>query len=192
MINPIISADSHVVEPPNLWGDRLDRQYRDRAPRIFWDQERRGWCFGCAELPPAGVNSLYAVDKSPEEFAEQRDVGIEVVRRGGNDPGERLKDMQRDGVAAEVLYPSLSLSLYWLKDAAFQEACFHVYNNWLAEFVSYAPNQLVGVGLISLWDVDNAVRELHRCRRMGLKGAAIWASPVMIPSGQRPRISRCQ
>jgi predicted TIM-barrel fold metal-dependent hydrolase len=177
IINHIISADSHVVEPPNLWEDRLDRQYRNRAPHIFWDQKRQGWFFACEGLPPAGINSLYAADKSPEEFAEHREVGIEAVRRGGNDPGERLKDMRRDGVTAEVLYPSLSLSLYWLTDAAFQEACFQAYNNWLAEFVNYAPKQLVGMGLISLWDVDSGVRELHRCRRMGLKGAAIWASP---------------
>lgn len=177
MINYIVSADSHVVEPADLWSDRLDRQYQDRAPHVFWDPQRQNWLFGCAELPPATVNSLYAVDQSPEEFAEQQHVGIEAVRRGGNDPRERLKDMQRDGVAAEVLYPSLSLSLYWLKDAAFQAACFRIYNNWLAEFVSYAPTQLVGVGLIPLWDVDSAVRELHRCRTMGLKGAAIWASP---------------
>jgi predicted TIM-barrel fold metal-dependent hydrolase len=174
--SPIISADSHVIEPPNLWTERLDRKYRDRAPRIFWDEERRGWLFGCEVLPPALINSLYAVDKSPEEFAEQQEVGIEAVRRGGNDPGERLKDMELDGVAAEVLYTSLGMSLYWLKDAAFQKACFQVYNNWLAEFVSYAPNRFAGVGLIPLWDVDDAVHELYRCRTMGLRGVAIWAS----------------
>jgi predicted TIM-barrel fold metal-dependent hydrolase len=128
-------------------------------------------------LQPAKINSLYAVDKSPEEFIGQQQVGIEAVRPGANDPCERLKDMARDGVAAEVLYTSLGLSLYWLKDAAFQEACFRTYNDWLAEFVGYAPKQLIGIGLISLWDVDNAVRELYRCRRMGLKGAAVWASP---------------
>jgi len=177
MNTPIISADSHVIEPSDLWVERLDREYRDRAPRIFWDERRQGWFFGCEGLPPALISSLYAVDKSPQEFAQQQGVGIEAVRRGGNDPGERLKDMDLDGVAAEVLYPSLGLSLYWLKNARFQKACFQAYNNWLADFVSYAPNRLIGVGLVSLWDIDNAVQELYRCRAMGLKGVAIWASP---------------
>ena len=177
METPIISADSHVIEPPDLWVERLDKQYRDRAPHIFWNEERQGWFFACEGLQPALVNSLYAVDKSPEEFAEQRWVGIEAVRRGGNDPGERLKDMERDGVAAEVLYTSLGMSLFWLKDAGFQKACFQAYNNWLAEFVSYAPNQLLGIGLIPLWDVKDAVDEMYHCHKMGLKGVAIWASP---------------
>jgi hypothetical protein len=46
MNTPIVSADSHVVEPANLWVERLDSEYRDRAPRIFWDEERRGWFSG--------------------------------------------------------------------------------------------------------------------------------------------------
>ena len=174
---PIISADSHVIEPPDLWTERIDRQYRDRAPQIIWNEERQGWFFICEGLQPALVNSLYAVAKSPEEFAEQRRVGIEAARRGGNNPVERLKDMEQDGVAAEVLYTSLGMSLFWLKDADFQRACFRAYNSWLAEFVGHAPNQLIGIGLISLWDVEEAIKEMYRCRQMGLKGVAIWASP---------------
>jgi predicted TIM-barrel fold metal-dependent hydrolase len=177
MNSPIISADSHVVEPVRLWVDRLDRAYRDRAPRVHWDGERRGWFFSCDELQPALINSLYATDRSPKEFAGAAETVIEAARPGGSDPAARLKDMAQDGVAAEVLYPSLAMSLFWLSDAAFQRACFRAYNDWLAEYTAYAPDRLVGLGLISLWDTDEAVKELHRCRVMGLKGASIWASP---------------
>ena len=30
----LISADSHVKEPAGLWTERIDRKFRDRAPRI--------------------------------------------------------------------------------------------------------------------------------------------------------------
>jgi len=30
----LISADSHVMEPRDLWEKRIDRKWRDRAPRI--------------------------------------------------------------------------------------------------------------------------------------------------------------
>lgn len=177
MDTPVISADSHVVEPAGLWRDRLDRAHRDRAPRVFWDGDRGGWFFGCEGLRPALINSLYSTDKTPEEFADGLETGIEAARAGGNDPAARRTDMERDGVAAEVLYPSLAMSLYWLADADFQRACFRAYNDWLAEFVAHSPDRLVGQALISLWDVDEAVSELKRCRDAGLKGASIWASP---------------
>lgn len=29
-----LSADGHVVEPADLWTTRMDKRFRDRAPRI--------------------------------------------------------------------------------------------------------------------------------------------------------------
>lgn len=29
-----VSADGHVVEPGDLWTTRMDRRFRDRAPRV--------------------------------------------------------------------------------------------------------------------------------------------------------------
>ena len=46
------------------------------------------------------------------------------LRAGAWDPHERLKDLALDGVSAEVLYPTLGLSIFSLDDAALQEACF--------------------------------------------------------------------
>lgn len=177
MTAPVISADSHVVEPVTLWQERLDRSFRHRAPRVYWESDRNGWFFACDNLRPALINSLYSTDKSPEEFADGLTAGLESARPGGSDPGPRRADQERDGVAGEVLYPSLAMSLFWLRDAPFQRACFRAYNDWLAEFVARDPHRLVGQALISLWDADEAVKELERCRAMGLRGASIWASP---------------
>ena len=44
MLKPIISADSHVSEPPNCYIDNIDPKFRDRAPRLEHD-ERRGDVF---------------------------------------------------------------------------------------------------------------------------------------------------
>ena len=30
----VISSDSHVFEPPDLWTERIDAEFRDRAPRM--------------------------------------------------------------------------------------------------------------------------------------------------------------
>ncbi|MER5985800.1 amidohydrolase family protein [Streptomyces sp. NPDC001787] len=176
MIAPVLSADSHVVEPVRLWTEGLERRYRDRAPRVTWDSGRGGWYFTCDDLRPALVNTLYATDTTPENFADGAETVVEAARAGGSDPAARLKDMALDGVAGEVLYPSLALHLFWLADGDFQRACFRAYNDWLADYVRYAPERLAGLGLISLWDTEEAVRELRRCHGLGLRGAAVWAS----------------
>ena len=85
--------------------------------------------------------------------------------------------MDLDGVEADVIYTTLGFRQFWFTDAAFQRACFRVYNDWLAEYCAYAPTRLAGLALISLYDIDEAVKELRRCARAGLKGAVIWASP---------------
>ena len=96
---------------------------------------------------------------------------------GGSDPAERLKEMAVDGVSAEVLYPTVALDQFGIDDPELQEACFQVYNSWLIEYCSHAPDRLVGVPCISLYNVDSAVRELKRCRAAGLRGALVWQIP---------------
>jgi predicted TIM-barrel fold metal-dependent hydrolase len=85
--------------------------------------------------------------------------------------------MDLDGVEADVIYTTLGFRQFWLTDAALQRACFRVYNDWLAEYCAYAPKRLAGLALISLYDIDEGVKELRRCAARGLRGATIWASP---------------
>ena len=47
----------------------------------------------------------------------------------------------------------------------------------MAEHCRHAPNRLIGIALISLFEIDAAVAELRRCHRMGLRGAMIWGTP---------------
>lgn len=173
----IISADSHMLEPPDLWSGRLDKPFRDRAPRVYWDEKQNGWFFGGEGVPASRAAGLFGAGVTDEDLKEHYNKGYEAARAGGWDPAERIKDMEMDGVSAEVLYTSLGFNLFWIDDAAFQEACFRTYNDWLAEFVSYDASRFVGLGLISLWNVEHGVEELRRCRKLGLKGAMIWASP---------------
>jgi predicted TIM-barrel fold metal-dependent hydrolase len=85
--------------------------------------------------------------------------------------------MATDGVSAEVLYPTLGLSLFGLDNPALQEACFRVYNDWLIDYCSAAPERLVGIACIPIYDCDVAVAELERCKKAGLQGSLIWQVP---------------
>ena len=119
------------------------------------------------------------------------------ARSGAYRPGPRLKDMARDGILAEVLYPTFAKDMYH-KDRPPEaaEACARVYNDWLIEFCQESPDRLWGQAEICLWDVDRAIREAERTRSAGLVGSTIWmVPPADIPfssiitsgSGQPPR-----
>jgi predicted TIM-barrel fold metal-dependent hydrolase len=174
----IISADSHMTEPPDLWVERIDKRFRDRAPRVVHEhQGKPGYWFVCEGLEPRSVAGTFAAGKTAEELKAFQKSGYEAARPGGWDPAERIKDMAIDGVAAEVLYTTLGFRLFALTDAPFQAAIFRAYNDWLAEFCRYDLTKFAGLALVPLLDVAEGVRELQRCAAMGLKGAMIMASP---------------
>lgn len=179
----LISSDSHVVEPIDLWVERLDRSLKDRAPRVVPNENRPSVSLVAPGILPFPIASLWAAGKGGQELARHLTEG-QQARRSGWDPVERLKDQDIDGVAAEVIYPSLAMPLFGLADAELQAACFRIYNDWLAEYCSYNPARLIGIGLISLFDIAGGIRELERCRKLGFRGAMIWgAAPRERPYG---------
>jgi predicted TIM-barrel fold metal-dependent hydrolase len=176
----LLDADSHVSEPLNLWKERLPLQYRDIAPRMLTEYEGKpgAWWHIEQDRPPHNVILGFGANKNIEELTKLlNSFSYAGAHRGGWDPAQRLKDMDLDGVEGDVLYTTLGFRMFWIRDAGFQRACFQVYNDWLAEFCSYAPKRLKGLGLISLYDPKQAAQDLAECRKKGLAGAIIWASP---------------
>jgi len=173
---PIISTDGHIVEPPKLWVQRLDKRFRDRAPQVV-DKGSHGPMFVAPGVPDLQVAAFYALGKEGEALKEVMTKGYEVARPGAWDPEERVKDMEFDGVAAEILFPSLAFSLFGLDDGELQLACFKAYNDWMAEFASHSPKRLFPVALISLEDVAEGAKEVERAAKLGLRGAMTWSGP---------------
>jgi predicted TIM-barrel fold metal-dependent hydrolase len=176
----IISADSHVSEPPNLWLERMEQKYRDRAPRIerYGDSD----CFIYeGQMAPQPIGLGVMAGRKPEEF-KAMGVTMDEVRRGGWDPQARIEDQKIDGLDAEVVYPTLGMGLYTMPDPDLKAASFRAYNDWLADYCNVAPDRIVGCALIPADDVGAAVAELRRSRKNGLRGALI---PAVAPEGRR-------
>ncbi|HZT87021.1 MAG TPA: amidohydrolase family protein [Stellaceae bacterium] len=177
MLPLVLSSDSHVFEPPDLWQRRIDRAFRGRAPRIeridggdYIVIEKDQVLSGIGLISNAGARF-----EAPETIsAEGR---FEAVPRGGYDPEQHLRDMALDGVAGEVLYPSQGLFYFKVADPALMSAIFRAYNDWLAEFCRTDPARLKGIAMVSLDDVTDGVRELERAARLGLAGAMIAEYP---------------
>ncbi|MGH8011211.1 MAG: amidohydrolase family protein, partial [Candidatus Binataceae bacterium] len=181
----ILSADSHVVEPADVWTARIDARFRDRAPRIVGQVGHRKGDFFVAEgLSPFPVAAFAVAGVDPKEFREKMQGGYPGVRPSAWDPRERIKDQERDGVRGEVLYPSLAMQLFQLEDGALRAACFRAYNDWLADYCSHDSKRLAGVALIALDEPTEGVREVERAADKGLRGAMIWGEqPAERPYG---------
>jgi predicted TIM-barrel fold metal-dependent hydrolase len=176
----LLDADSHVSEPLNLWRERLPAKYRDIAPHMETEYEGKpgAWWFIEKDRPPHNVILGFGANKTLEELQQLlKGFSYAGAHRGGWDPAQRVKDMDQDGVAGDVLYTTLGFRMFWIKDAGFQRSCFQVYNDWLAEFCSHSPKRLKGLGLISLYDPNLAAEDLTNCAKKGLAGALVWASP---------------
>ncbi|MGI8926888.1 MAG: amidohydrolase family protein [Tepidiformaceae bacterium] len=173
----IISADSHTLEPADLWAKHMSPKFRDRVQIFDELAGKPGNFIACEPLRPFDVTSLGTAGIDPTKVEEFSRGGYSVCRPGGWDPAERIKDMEIDGVDAEVLYAGLTMFLYAHPDAELQRDAFRAYNDWVAGYQSYNPQRLLGIAAISVWDVDAAIHEMERAKALGLRGVLISANP---------------
>jgi len=173
----IISSDSHVFEPPDLWTTRIDAGFRDRAPRLV----RVGDADHLVVEGGQTIAGIGLISNAGARFAAPETISdhgrFEDVHRGGYDPERHLEDMQADGVAGEVLYPSQGLFYFKVADPLLMSAIFKTYNDWLAEFCRADPLRLKGIAMINLDDVRQGIDELERAAKLGLAGAMITEYP---------------
>ena len=174
----VISSDSHVFEPPDLWTTRIDAKFRDRAPRMRrvgeTDQlfvEGDQMIAGIGLISNAGAR--FEAPETISAFGRFEDVHV-----GGYDPDQHIKDMKVDGVSGEVLYPSQGLFYFKIADSELMSAVFRTYNDWLAEFCQTNSDRLKGVAMINLDDVQQGINELERSAKMGLVGGMITEYPA--------------
>jgi predicted TIM-barrel fold metal-dependent hydrolase len=92
---------------------------------------------------------------------------------GGWEPAARLRDQDRDGIGAEILFSSAVRQLYSITDEAFQRAIFHSYNEWLRGFCSYNPARLIGLATLSILDIEHTVTDILRYAALGFRGVQI-------------------
>jgi predicted TIM-barrel fold metal-dependent hydrolase len=172
----LISADSHFVEPPAMWAERMDQRFRDRAPHTVKGLSgREGEFFVCENISPMAVAGFFGAGVPSAELPEHNKRGFDAAPKSVWDPAYRLKDQDRDGVQAEVIYTSMGMPLFGLDDAELRTACFRAFNDWAAEYCSHDFKRLIPLGLITLEDIPGAVAELERIAKKGMKGAMIWA-----------------
>lgn len=157
----VISADSHVMEPSDIYWKALGAKYSERTPRNI--DEHRG-IKGNFFFTGKQVLTLGEGDKTQAEKG---------LRPAGFLPEKRVEFQVNAKVAAEVLYGTGFLIMMQSEDAEVLQASAQVFNDWLADFSGYDNKRLLGVGMIPTADPVWAAKELERIAKRGLIGACI-------------------
>jgi hypothetical protein len=186
-----VSGDGHVTEPGNLWVERMDRRFRDRAPRVISGTELHtepgtrtsGMSLDTTNSDFFVIDGLLPVDfidmiaTMANEKAEHSAIAgrghnrASDSRIGATDPHARLADQDLDNLRAEVLYPNYAMYMFGTPDLEYRRECFRVYNDWLAEYCSVAPDRFLGVAPLPLggpieWAVGAVFAPRGDCQRL--------------------------
>jgi predicted TIM-barrel fold metal-dependent hydrolase len=176
----IISADAHILEPPDIWKNWLPDRFQDKAPQLVKDDDGGdAWLFAGATAPdPIG---LTATPGMPLDRFRWTGVTYEEARPGCYNGAARLEDLAVDGVDAEILFPPQRTIGHFLgdEDDDFVLAGVDAYNDFLFdEFCAPDPSRLIGAYQIPSLGIDTAVDYLHRAADRGAKTVVISCWPA--------------
>ncbi|MGE5597172.1 MAG: amidohydrolase family protein [Hyphomicrobiales bacterium] len=164
----VVSADSHWLEG-DIWVDRFPEHLKDRAPRVFF--ENGGWeveLGGKRITPPGTAAASCAFECVP----------------GFNDIPARLRDLDAEGVAQEIIFPQKFFNLLFLENLEEKEWCVRAYNQALAEFCAQAPGRLHGVAILNWWDPGATRDALAEIKELGFKTAMVPIQPGKFADGE--------
>jgi predicted TIM-barrel fold metal-dependent hydrolase len=173
--NTICSCDDHLdlsAVPPTVWESRLPRALADRGPRVVDEGKGRQWVCEGRVIGRSGMPRNRELVKQLSAIGR---AGIDDDGYRAGTPHLRLQDMDRDGLAASVVYGPLSLG-FPIDEPQLQEATFAAWNDWAAEdFNAAAPDRLCALAFLPVHSPDAAAAELERCASIGHRGAIVDA-----------------
>ena len=160
----MVSTDSHANEPPDLWATRLPQIYRERAPRVVTDEN--------------GVQWRYCEGYRPDRIRIMSFEGEDWLRsQAGADPEGRIRDNEKDGIDAEIVFPNKGLAMWATPDPVFANAQCRVWNDWAWEQFGAWPEKMVPAAAVATGDLEGTLAEIERCAALGYKALTLPCKP---------------
>jgi predicted TIM-barrel fold metal-dependent hydrolase len=172
MAVPIISADSHVTEHPDTYRNFVAAGDRENAPHIERNDAGNDVYVipGMKSMIPIGL--VAAAGRKPDLAGK-----FEDWYPSGWDPHLRAADQDRDGVTAEVLYPTVGMVLCNHGDLAYKRTYMQAFNRWMAEYCAVDPKRLIGVGQTALRTPEEGIEDIREIKALGLRGVMLPGVP---------------
>ena len=172
----VMDSDMHIIEPPDLWQRYIDPEFRERTPRGLTEKvadlnmvDPQGKLWG---RNPKTLKGGTRETSGGRDFAKNQ-VRYKPYKKRGWTGQVQLAAMDEEGIDVAVLYPSRGLFALSIPDmdSEFAAAMARAYNNWLYDFCDPDRNRLVGAGMISPFNLEDAISESSRCvKELGFRG----------------------
>ncbi|TVR26237.1 MAG: amidohydrolase [Ilumatobacter sp.] len=178
----IISADDHIVEPPDTFEGRIPAKYADRAPRVVTTEDGgERWQYDGQQFPNVGFNAVVGRPVSEYGFEPAR---FDEMRRGAWDIHARVADMDLNGIYASVNFPSflpgfagqrLQLST---QDEGLALASVRAWNDWHHEvWAGEYPDRIIPCQLPWLLDPQLGAQMIRENAERGFKAVTFSEAP---------------
>src|SRR2546423_13107665 len=176
----LVSVDDHICEPANMFDAHVPQKYRDRAPRVV--EEPNGseqWYYGDIRGRNLGLN---AVAGKPPEMFNVNPNRYEDMRPGCYDVGERVRDMSAGGQLAGLNFPNWTgfsgQVLNQGPDRDVNLVMIKAYNDWhVDEWCGAHPDRFIPCGILPLFDVEEAAKEVRRLADKGCHAVTFFENP---------------
>jgi predicted TIM-barrel fold metal-dependent hydrolase len=163
----VFSADSHVVEPSDLFENGLPPSLRQHG---LHTEKLDGMLVSFAG---ERVTMRRPLENGPPRLGPDGEPFGRPNRRGNREIEYRLKDMELDGVDAELAFPSLGLTAFMIHNPEAELATAQVYNDWLHGLMKDHTQYFVRCGILPVRDFGNTVMEMERIAALGFTSAMI-------------------
>ncbi len=170
----VVSADCHVNEPMDVWSSRVDKSFHERLPRVRVDQDGRKW-FVAEGLRPSRIREAPRDESvAIESFIGKGDrpkldrtLGAMFQSQGGITEA-RYRDMDYDGVDAEIIFPNKGLTNWQSPDPELNVVMCRAWTDWAYDTFSGHSRSFPGA-CIAPADISAAVKEIQRVAGLGFK-----------------------
>ncbi|HTE83510.1 MAG TPA: amidohydrolase family protein [Dehalococcoidia bacterium] len=175
----IFDSDMHIMEPPDLWERYIAPEFRSVAPRGVTSENVRDLRIVFPSDTPSDRTTDGALQRG-HNYERNQKLYQDHAARGWS--GEvQLEAMDVEGLDAAVMFPSrgLNVLIHPEREARFAAAIARAYNDWLYDFCQADPARMLGAGMISVYDVNDAIKETHRVvEELGFKAVFLRSNIV--------------
>ena len=170
----VFSCDAHIAEPSDLFTERMPKHLSQFAITLSTEGNRRLYKVGdrvvmrfIPDFP------AHKTGKTDDEFFKQSSNVVDTKRRGVRDLALRAEDMDRDGVDAELCFPTVGLLVARIGDREGERVAAQIWN-WAWEYTEPLRDRLIPAAVIPSHDFDDALAECKRTAEMGYAAFAIF------------------
>jgi len=181
----LISVDDHLVEHGRVWLDRLPAKDREDAPHLVDDGHLEYWVYeDRAEIAFTGLAFAAGTEggSSPEHFRRESIHSRQMIP-GCMDPVARTRDMDDDGVWAQLCFPHFprfaGTRFLEGRDKDLALRCVQAYNDFVIdEWCGAVPDRFIPLAVLPLWDPSLAAVEVGRIAERGARSISFPENPV--------------